>query len=133
VSLCARYAVKYRHATTLAGETLDPNLVLAALGAGGIREQLARLANYERETTRKYAAPFGERVSPNLLVAVHRRRDDARSMNIKPRPAANLCHVGTLMIAVGAQANPGPSTRARLCAGADLHITSGRSGTVHRV
>jgi hypothetical protein len=33
-------------------------------------------------------------------------------VHIQPGPAANLCHVGTPMIAVGAQAIPGPSTRA---------------------
>lgn len=45
-------------------------------------------------------------------LAIDRRRQDLRCVHVEPRPAANLCHVGTPMIAVGAQAAPGPSTRA---------------------
>jgi hypothetical protein len=45
-------------------------------------------------------------------LTIHARGNHHRRMNVQPDPAANLCHVGTPMIAVGAQAAPGPSTRA---------------------
>jgi hypothetical protein len=45
-------------------------------------------------------------------LALHRRGQHLRRVHIEPRPTANLCHVGTPMIAVGVQATPEPSTRA---------------------
>jgi len=45
-------------------------------------------------------------------IAIQRRRDHTADVHIKRRPRLSLHHVGTPMIAVGAQATPGPSTRA---------------------
>jgi hypothetical protein len=45
-------------------------------------------------------------------LAVHRRGEHLRRAHVEPGPTANLCYVGTPMIAVGAQATPGPPTRA---------------------
>src|SRR5215217_1147994 len=47
-------------------------------------------------------------------------------MHIKGRPGLSLRHVGTPMIAVGAQANSWTLNPRISCAGADPHITTGR-------
>ena len=45
-------------------------------------------------------------------IAIQHRGDHAADVHIEGRPGLSLRHVGTPMIAVGAQATPGPSTRA---------------------
>src|SRR4029453_15281500 len=55
----------------------------------------------------------GSRRTPKLTrVAVQHRRHDAADVHIEGHPGLSLSHVGTPMIAVGAHANPEPSTRA---------------------
>jgi hypothetical protein len=64
---------------------------------------------------------------------VDRHRDDLRRVHIQTSPTANLCHVGTPMIAVGAQATPGPSTRAPHARVPTLTSQPDAETTVHMV
>ena len=60
-------------------------------------------------------------------IALQDRGHHATDVHIKRRPGLSLRHVGTPMIAVGAQANSWTLNPRTSCAGADPHIYPGRS------
>ena len=59
-------------------------------------------------------------------IAIQHRGHHTAHVHIKGRPGLSLRHVGTPMIAVGAQANSRTLNPRTSCAGADPHITTGR-------
>ena len=66
-----------------------------------------------RRERRDILAATRQTLHPQLArLAIQRRSEHAADVHIKGRPGLSLRHVGTPMIAVGAQAIPGPSTRA---------------------
>jgi hypothetical protein len=80
------------------------------------RPSLIGCAHQPRQSGRErrdvLAAPR-QPLHPQLpRVAIQRRGHNATDVHIKGRPGLSLRHVGTPMIAVRAQASPGPSTRA---------------------
>ena len=74
-----------------------------------------------RERSDILAAPR-QPLHPQLTrLAIQRRSHNAADVHIKGRPGLSLRHVGTPMIAVGAQANSWTLNPRTSCAGADPH------------